>query len=98
MMIHESGSIPSGNRNELQKGEGFYRQGKEVINGKKKEKKERKRIVSGEVTFLSGTKGSIREITSSSFGAKKGSIWQITSLVLTRKFQTDWLRLYSWGS
>lgn len=30
------------------------------------------------------------------FGGQKGSIRQITSLVLARKFQTDQLRLYSW--
>ena len=30
------------------------------------------------------------------FGGQKGSIRQITSLVWTRKFQTDQLRLYSW--
>ena len=36
----------------------------------------------GSVTFFEGTKGSMR---------------YITSLVLARKFQTDWLRLHSWG-
>jgi len=36
-------------------------------------------------------------VTSSSFGGWEGSMWQITSLVLAGKFQTDQLRLYSWG-
>ena len=31
------------------------------------------------------------------FGGQKGSIRWITSLVLTKKFQTDWLRLLSEG-
>lgn len=26
----------------------------------------------------------------------EGSVWQITSLKLSRKFQIDWLRLHSW--
>ena len=38
------------------------------------------------------------QITSSSFSSfrgQRGPMWQVTSLVPTRKFQTDWLRLPS---
>ena len=35
---------------------------------------------------------------SSSFGGPLGSVTQVTSLVLTRWFHTDWLRLDSWES
>lgn len=34
---------------------------------------------------------------SSSFGGWQGPMWQMTSSVLTRKFQTDWLRLHFGG-
>ena len=30
------------------------------------------------------------------FGGWMGSVRQVTSLLLTGKFQTDWLRLHSW--
>ena len=33
---------------------------------------------------------------SPSFGARRESVKEISSLVLTRKFQTDWLKLHSW--
>ena len=50
-------------------------------------------------------KGADKEVTrkewivsgqATSFGGWQASIRQITSLVLTRKFPTDWLRLRSW--
>ena len=31
------------------------------------------------------------------FKGTKGSVGHITSLVLARKFKTDWLRFHSWG-
>lgn len=35
-------------------------------------------------------------MTPSSSGGWEGSVLQITSLALTRKFQIDWLRPHSW--
>ena len=40
--------------------------------------------------------GTRKRIISSFFGGQVGSLRLITSLLLTRKFQTVWLRLHSW--
>lgn len=40
--------------------------------------------------------GTRKRIISSFFGGRVGSLRPITSLLLTRKFQTVWLRLHSW--
>lgn len=43
-----------------------------------------------------GEKTELLQAKSPSFREQKGSIKCITSPALTRKFQTDWLRLHSW--
>ena len=80
-MIHESGSNPSSNKKELQRATEKEKILKAERGWDKEVIKKKKRIISGNVTFLWGTKGSIR---------------CIASLVLTGKFQAEQLRLHSW--